>query len=281
MLIGLFTLIAVAVAAGLTLLCNGFTDFNWLWLMPVVFLGTFIIELVMLFVLIWIMAKCVNMEKEQEKDNKFYRFIVNQTINLIIMLLPVKIDVEGLEKRPKAKRIMLVSNHIHDIDPAIIIQYFRKYELSFISKKENEKKFLIGPFLHAILCLSINRENDREALKAILRCIDLLKKDEVSIGAFPEGYTSLDGLLHPFRPGVFKIAQRAKVPIVVCTLRGTPTVLKNTMKLKSSRVQLKILAVIEPEEYESLTAVELSDRVHKLMADDLGPDMVLQVQENT
>ena len=126
MLIGIFTLIAVAAAAGLAVLCNGFNDIGWLWLVFVGFFGTFILELVLWFLLIWIMAKCVNMEKEQQKDNKFYRFVVNQTINLLITLLNVKIDVEGLEKRPKTKRIMLVSNHIHDIDPAVIIQYFRK-----------------------------------------------------------------------------------------------------------------------------------------------------------
>ena len=36
--------------------------------------------------------------------------------------------------------------------------------------------------MHKILCQRVNRENDREALKTILKCIDILKKDKASIG---------------------------------------------------------------------------------------------------
>ena len=73
---------------------------------------------------------------------------------------------------------------------------------------------------------------------------------------------------------------RTKTPVVVCTLRDTQTVFPNALKLKPSRISVSLLGVIRPEEYEGLTAVELSDRVHKMMADDLGPDLVLS-QENT
>lgn len=275
MLVGLMTLIAVAAAAGLTLGCNGFAGFGWLWQLPVGFLGAFLAQLILLFLTMVVMTKFVKMDQVQEKDNKFFRFVINEVIVLLITLLGVKIETKGLEKLPKDKRIMVVCNHLNDTDPVVLLHYFKKYELAFISKRENDKKFLIGPFLRAILCQPINRENDREALKTILHCIDLLKRDEVSIAVFPEGYTSMDGLLHPFRPGVFKIAQRTKVPVVVCTLRDTQTIFNNILHLKGSKISLSVLDVIRPEEYEGLSAVELSDKVHKLMADDLGPDLVL------
>ncbi len=279
MLIGLMTLIAVAAAAGLTLGCNGFAGFGWLWLLPVGFFGAFLAQLILLFLIMVIMAKTVKMDEVQEKDSKFFRFVIDQVITLLMVLLGIKIETKGLEKMPDAKRVFLVCNHLNDVDPPVLLHFFKKYELAFISKRENDKKFLIGPFLRAILCQPINRENDREALKTILHCIDLLKRDEVSVAVFPEGYTSMDGLLHPFRPGVFKIAQRTKVPVVVCTLRDTQTVFPNALKLKPSHISLSLLGVIQPEEYEGLTAVELSDMVHKMMADDLGPELVLQ--ENT
>ena len=279
MLIGLMTLIAVAAAAGLTLGCDGFSGFGWLWQLPVGFLGAFLVQLLLVFLTLVIMAAFVKMDELREKDNKLYRFTIHQVAALLITLLGVKIDVKGLEKLPEDKRVMVVCNHLNDVDPVVLLQYFRKYELAFISKRENDRKFLIGPFLRAILCQPINRENDREALKTILHCIELLKRDEVSIAVFPEGYTSMDGLLHPFRPGVFKIAQKTKVPVVVCTLRDTQTVFPNILKLRPSRISLSVLGVIRPEEFEGITAVELSDRVHRLMADDLGPELVLQ--ENT
>ena len=279
MLIGLMTFIALAAAAGLTLGLDGFSGFGWVWQMPVGFLGGFLAQLILLFLMLVIMSKFVKMDEVQEKDSKFFRFVIHQVIGLLVVLLGIKIDTKGFEKMPKDKRVFLVSNHLNDIDPPVLLHFFKKYELAFISKRENDKKFLIGPFLRAILCQPINRENDREALKTILHCIDLLKRDEVSIAVFPEGYTSMDGLLHPFRPGVFKIAMKTKTPVVVCTLRDTQTVFPNALKLKPSRICVSLLGVIRPEEYEGMTAVQLSDMVHKMMADDLGPDLVLQ--ENT
>ena len=279
MLIGLMTFIALAAAVGLTLGLDGFAGFGWVWQLPVGFLGGFLAQLILLFLMLVIMSKFVKMDEVQEKDSKFFRFVIHQVIGLLVVLLVIKIDTKGFEKMPKDKRVFLVSNHLNDVDPPVLLHFFKKYELAFISKRENDKKFLIGPFLRAILCQPINRENDREALKTILHCIDLLKRDEVSIAVFPEGYTSMDGLLHPFRPGVFKIAMKTKTPVVVCTLRDTQTVFPNALKLKSSRISVSLLGVIRPEEYEGMTAVQLSDMVHKMMADDLGPDLVLQ--ENT
>jgi 1-acyl-sn-glycerol-3-phosphate acyltransferase len=143
------------------------------------------------------------------------------------------------------------------MDPLTLLMYFSKYQLAFISKRENASMFIVGKLMHKLMCQMINRENDREALKTILTCIRLIKEDEVSIGVFPEGYTSMDGLLHPFRSGVFKIAQKANVPIVVCTLRDTQYALKNAMKLKRSVVELRLLDVIPAEDLKGRTAVDI------------------------
>lgn len=126
--------------------------------------------------------------------------------------------------------------------------------------------------MHKILCQPIDRENDRAALKTILKCISLLKEDKCSIGVFPEGYTSRDGKLHHFRPGVFKIAQKANVPIVVCTIQNTRPIFKNLKKLKKTDVDLHLVTVIPPEEFKGLSTVEISDRVYACMIADLGEE---------
>ena len=82
--------------------------------------------------------------------------------------------------------------------------------------------------------------------------------------------------MHPFRSGVFKIAQKAKVPIVVCTLQNTQYVFKNAKRLKPTDVHLHLLGVLKPEDLEGMTAVDIAGRVHAIMAEDLGPDLVLQ-----
>ena len=136
--------------------------------------------------------------------------------------------------------------------------------------------FLVGKFLHKIMGQPINRENDREALKTILSCIRLLKEDMNSVAVFPEGYIKEDRLLRHFRSGVFKIAQRAKVPIVVCTLQNTHKILHNFLHFRKTDVHLHLVGVIEPEEWEGATTVDIANKAYEMMAADLGPELVWQ-----
>ena len=133
--------------------------------------------------------------------------------------------------------------------------------------------------MHKILCQPINRENDREALKTILKCIQIIKEDKASIAVFPEGYTSMDRKLHHFRSGVFKIAQKTRVPVVVCTLTNSYQVFHNALRLKPTDIDLHLLAVIQPEEYVGMTTVALAEKIHAMMAEDLGP--AYAPEENT
>ena len=66
------------------------------------------------------------------------------------------------------------------------------------------------------------------------------------------------------------------MPLVVCTVRNTQTVFGNMKKLKPCFVELHLVDVIPAEELKGQTTVDIANRVHKLMADDLGPDLVLQ-----
>ena len=275
MLIGSFLVISLAVAAAVCGLTGSFMTLTWAWLLPVSLVGTFLVLTGLWFLMILVMAKSVDMEKEREKDSPFYRTVAMLTINALIPVLKVTIRTRGLEQTPKDGRFLLVCNHLHDTDPIVLLWAFPKSQLAFISKRENDRMKLIGPFLRKLLCQPINRENDREALKTILKCIRLIKEDEVSIGVFPEGYIHDDHLLYPFRGGVFKIAQKANVPVVVCTLQNTYVIYKNLKTWTPSTVELHLVGVITPEQMQGRTAMDIAKQAHQMMADDLGPEKVL------
>ena len=278
MLIGIVSALSAAAAAGICLLTDAFCSLSWLWLLPVSFVGSFLTLGFLYFLFLWFLCAIVDMKRPQEEDNRFYRFITTITARAATTILLMKVHTRGMEKLPKDGRFLLVCNHINDLDPVTLLAFFPKSQLAFISKRENDQRFLVGPLMHKILCQPINRENDREALKTILKCIEILKEDKASIAVFPEGYTSLDGLLHPFRSGVFKIAQKANVPVVVCTLQNTNKPFVNALKLKPTQVHLHLLDVIPAEEVKAVTSVELGNRIHAMMAQDLGPDLVLPEQ---
>ena len=277
--LALALLAAIGICAGV----GGFAGAQFLWVLPLSFLGSLLALAVAFFLVLWIASLLVDMNKPQEKDSAFYRALTYITADLVIWLLRVRVHTKGLEQTPKDGRFLLVCNHLDYMDPVTLFACFKKSQLAFISKRENSSMFLVGKLMHKTLCQPINRENDREALKTILRCIDILKNDQASVAVFPEGYTSMDEKLHPFRSGVFKIAQKAQVPIVVCTLQNTQYVFRNALRLKRTDVHLHLLDVIPAEELKGVTAVDIGNRVHAMMAEDLGPENVLQPEkpENT
>ncbi|MDO5154070.1 MAG: lysophospholipid acyltransferase family protein [Eubacteriales bacterium] len=252
-----------------------------LWLLPLLFVAMDLCLTLIAFLILWLLCRAVDMEKSQEHDSKFYRTVMDIYIEALISLVLVRVHTRGLEKTPKEGRFLLVCNHLFIADPGILLNCFRKSQLAFVTKQENQSMFVVGKIMHKILCQPINRENDREALKTILKCIQLLKDDEVSVCVFPEGYTSKDGKLHSFRPGVFKIAQKAGVPIVVCTIQNTRQILPNLKKLKHTDVELHLVDVIPAQELKGKTTVEISDRVYQMMLADLGPDFAPPQAQNT
>ena len=243
-----------------------------LWLTVVLSAACYLVLMALAVVFLWVCCRAVDMDVPQEEDSQFYRMLMYPYIEALISLVGVRLHTKGLEKTPKEGRFLLVCNHLFIADPGILLHCFKKSQLAFITKQENLKLPIIAPIMHKILCQPIDRENDRAALKTILKCIALLKEDKCSIGVFPEGYTSKDGKLHPFRPGVFKIAQKANVPIVVCTIQNTRPIFKNLKKLKKTDVELHLVEVIPPEEFNGLSTVELSDRIYACMIADLGEE---------
>lgn len=275
MLIGCIALVSAVTALAVCGLAGAFESLAWLWVLPLTFVGGVLVLLGIGFAFLLYLCHRVDQNVPQKEDDPLYRFVTNLVIQSALPVLRIRVKQSGMEKVPQSGRFLLVCNHCNDSDPIILLKCFKKYQLAFISKRENQSMFVIGPMMHKLQCQLINRENDREALKTILNCIKIIKEDKASIAVFPEGgILSEDGKLHHFRPGVFKIAQKAKVPIVVCTLRDTKDVVHNILHFKGSRVELRVLETIPVEEITGVTTVEISDRCHKLMADDLGPDLM-------
>jgi len=240
------------------------------WSLPLLFLG-FDLGLLLLSVLfLWICCATVDMSKPQEEDSRFFRRLMHPYIEALISIVGIRLHTQGLEKVPTDGRFLLVCNHLFIADPGVLLHCFKNSQLAFVTKQENDSVFLVGKIMHKILCQPIDRNNDRAALKTILKCIQLLKEDKVSVCVFPEGYTSKDGKLHHFRNGVFKIAQKANVPIVICTLQNTRQIFKNMAKLKHTDVPVHLVEVIPAEELKGLTTVQIGERVYEAMISDLG-----------
>lgn len=256
-------------AAGIQYAINGFSVLACLWQFPLLTAGM-MAGLVLLFLLVlFVSTLFVDPKKMLEKPSAYFRFMLNQFCRLALFLGGVRVHVTGLEQVPRKSRFMLISNHAFAFDPLIYYYAMPWADLAFLAKKESFSIFVVAQIMREVLCLPLDRENDREALKAILKAIQFLKEDKCSIVVFPEGGTNrTEEDLLPFRNGAFKVAQKAQVPIVICALVNSKAILKNMFR-RHTDVYLDVLDVIPPEQFAEQRTVEVGDRAHRILLEGL------------
>lgn len=269
-------LLALAGACGICLGTGAFCTLGVLWKLPLLTLGLTFGLLILAFLFLWFSCALVNMKKPQEKDSAFYRWLIYRYCGLAMTILQVRFQASGFDQIPNKGRFLLVCNHLSLMDPLILHHFFRKSQLAFISKKENYSMFIINKLMYKTLCMSLDREDDRAALHTIKRAIYLLQEDMASVAVFPEGYCSVDGKLHHFRNGVFKIAQRTGVPIVVCSLQNTKPIFRNALHLRRTVVPIRLVRVIQPEEYAGMMTAQIAALVYDSMSASLPKELVAQ-----
>jgi len=242
---------------------------TYLWSVPLMFVGFFVGWILLYVIFLLLVSLFTDTKKEYDSRSKFYHRLIIFTVGVILGIFRVKPSVSGNELIPADSRWLLVSNHRSGFDPIVAFWVLRKHELAFIAKPSIFKIPIAKQLLTRDFSMSIDRENNREALKTILKAAELIKKDITSMGIYPEGTRTRDGNMLPFRSGAFKIAQRAKVPVVVATIEGTESIMKN-FPLRSTKAKLIIHQVFDADTVAELSTNELSDKAQEIMLTHLG-----------
>ncbi len=266
----LYTLIALSLLTG-----TAFTIFldlidKWYdaWILLVSYLGFFVVYVIIFLIFIAIYVSFINMKKEP-KPTKFCGNLIKRVCELLIQIFKIKIHVRGMELLPEDKKFLFVSNHISMFDPIVCIWLFRHKNISFILKDSIMKIPAVNRALHKDLHLALDRSNNRQGLEVILKSIKLIKEDKKCVFVYPEGTRSKDGELKELHSGTFKVAEKAKCPIVVLTIINTNKISKRSL-FKSTNVYVDVAKVINYEEYKDLQTNEIGDKVYEVMKDSLN-----------
>lgn len=224
--------------------------------------GAFVSAVLIYVLVLVISALAVDTKKVYDKHSRYYRMLLNGFTGIAKWVLGIRMHVSGMDKLengvPKGTRFLVVQNHRSNFDPILTWYVLKKYDVAFISKEKNMHIPVFGRIIRKCCFMSIDRENAREALKTIIKASELIKSDQVSIGIYPEGTRNKDcvGLL-PFHNGVFKIAQLAKVPIVITAIRDTENVHKNYLR-RHTDVYVDITGVISAEEIAKMSTKDIA-----------------------
>ncbi len=219
--------------------------------------------LVVLWVVgIWIAGLTVDLDEPVTEDHPGIRWIVMTIVGLLCRIGRLRITVKGWKNVPGGP-FLLVGNHRSNYDPIATLWAMRQrgVDVAFVTKPENMKLPLV-PMIHRANFLTIDREDPRKAIATINAAADLLKNNVVNVGIYPEGTRSKGRELLPFHNAVFKIAQRAKVPIVVVCVTGTEKIGAN-VPWRRTDVTLDFCQRIERDTVAASSTKQLGEMVRQ------------------
>lgn len=225
----------------------------------IVFVGIVLAYVIFLVV----SALFINRKKEYKTKSRFYENLLNLSTFLATKLCGIKVVVTGREKIPDG-RFLFVCNHRSNFDPIIARFVLHKQDVAFISKPSNFKIPIAGHLIVRCRFLAIDRENPRNSMKTLVKAIEYIKEDQGSIGIYPEGTRSKEGKLLPYHDGVFKIAQKANVPVLVGVMTGTEQI-KKRAPFRRAVVHFDILGAITFENGEN--SHDVAEKARKMTLD--------------
>ena len=195
----------------------------------------------------WIIGKFAPMKKDISSLR-----MVQAIFKFILWLTGARVTVIGEENVPKDQAVLYVANHRSYFD--ILLTYSRcPGRTGYVAKKEMERYPLLSNWMHNLYCLFLDREDIKQGLKTILQAADYVKSG-ISVCIFPEGTRNknadeLDML--PFHDGSFKIATRAKSPIIPIAISNSANIWEaNFPKMTPVHVVIEYGKPIIPSELD-------------------------------
>ena len=191
---------------------------------------------------------------------------------LIAWSIFARIRVHGVERVRAGQPYVYMANHSSLIDTPALFAYL-PYPFRIMAKRELFFVPFMGWHLWTAGHFPIDRRDRRKTVRSLRRVIEGVRGG-TSLAVFPEGTRTRDGRLQEFKPGTFKIALTAGVPIVPVTIRGTFTLLPSTtLAPRPGRVEVILGEPIETRDYDKQRLPELIERTKDVIRQTLAGKM--------
>ena len=174
--------------------------------------------------------------------------------------------IQDIENLPDKDNYIICMNHQSYLDPMLVLGYISENIFLLAKEELNHAPFFKEAM--QLFCITIDREDPKNAVKALRKILEFLKAGEC-IGIFPEGTRTKDGLIAPFAPGSLKIAYKSKKPLLPVVVDGTGNAMpKKSWIVRPANVQAIILKPVHPDAYDSYELYEST--IHQSMQEALN-----------
>lgn len=187
-------------------------------------------------------------KKNPEKSWKKSRKYVSGFFRAELKISGCKPEVRGKENIPDGP-VLFVGNHRSYFDILVYHEAIGK-PVGFIAKMEMRKIPLLPLYMDDIGCLFLERDNIKQGLETINRGAEFLKMGH-SMVLFPEGHRNQKDELLPFKEGGYKMAEKAKCPIVPVAISGSDLLLESApkKKVRKGKVIIEFGEPFNPSEF--------------------------------
>lgn len=167
----------------------------------------------------------------------------------------------GTENLPKEGGYLLCPNHQGKFD-ALGIMISHDKPCSVVIDDARSHGLLVKQFIDLVQGKRLKRNDARQSMKIIRELAEDTAKGRKFI-IFPEGgYFHNHNTVGEFKPGCFKSAVKAKVPIVPVALIDSYKVFEE-WSLKKVETQVHFLKAIPYEEYRGMKTIEIAKMVRE------------------
>ncbi len=128
--------------------------------------------------------------------------------------------VEGRENVPSTGPLILVANHVHVLDPILLVFTLPRW-ITFVAKEELFRSLFLRFWLRWAGSLPLRRDGKVREKQRILESARKALGEGSILGMFPEGARSHDGKLRKGKPGSAVIASKTNVPLLPVGVVGT------------------------------------------------------------
>ncbi|MCL2811931.1 MAG: 1-acyl-sn-glycerol-3-phosphate acyltransferase [Clostridia bacterium] len=125
--------------------------------------------------------------------------------------------IRGREHIPQSGPVILMSNHIHALDPFTLGLCAAKRQVRFLAKKELFRHKWLAAILGRLHAISVDR--GQFDLAAMRECAAVLRAGE-ALGVFPEGTRGGGKVMGPLLSGAAVLALRSDAPVVPVRIQG-------------------------------------------------------------
>jgi 1-acyl-sn-glycerol-3-phosphate acyltransferase len=179
----------------------------------------------------------------------------------------VRFRTEGLERVPRDRACIFMSNHVSNIDPPALISLIPGRTSAFLKRSLMEIPILGTGFRQGEF-IAVDRTGNALAAKQSVAAAQSVLAKGVHMMTFVEGTRSPDGRMLPFKKGPFYLAMAFGAPCIPVSIHGTESIMaKGSLRMNPGTAHVVFHPPIDPAGFA--TREELTQAVRAVIASGL------------